>query len=1590
MKKLLFTLLLLPTIVYGAVTFPVNGGTGTSTKPTTGQVLLGNAQGLYDLVATSSLGIISGISSLYASSTFSSFGYGSSTYYLATNPSNFLTGLYASSTYIPYTGGTSNVDLGLHNLTADTNSLFVDSVNHRVGMGKINPTSALDVKGIISVEDASTANNATLNFTLPYYGRLNFSVTPQNGKSEVRYVSKGATAGAGQTYFVIASTEAADTGNNLLMGVAAGNAFITNAYNYSTAGALQLGGTAWSGTGAMTISTTGTVGIANSGPGELLTLGTSGVTAGVLSLAGLTSGKAIIVVPSVAGTPTLTLPTTTGTVALLSNITGTNSGTNTGDNSANSSSQPLNTNLTSIGGLANATGALTNNGAGVFSYVATGISNLYASTTFPSLTYASSSYYLSTNPSGFITNTVSNLTNYPSYTYASTTFSSFGYGTSTYYLNTNPSNFITISTLTPYTLLSYGSSTFPSFTYASSSYYLVTNPLSFITGLYASTTFPNFTYATATFAPLTGSTNYLSFTYSSSTFPSFTYGSSTYATAAQAYKEAAKYATTAALPAIVYANGSSGVGATLTGVAVGALGIDGNSPVVGDRILVKNQVSTFQNGVYTVTATGSGVAVFVLTRATDLDQSTEYETGSLVFVTSGTTQSVTTWSYTGIDSPTMGTSPITYVQTTGQGSLTGVYPIIVSGTAISTGFSTSTTNVFTGTNTFNATTTLATTTLNSALLDSVGALGSNGQVLTATGSSTLWTTLVSSGVTNAYASSTFINYTYGTSTFAPLTGSTNYPSFAYGSSTYTGGMSNAYASTTFPSFTYGTSTYYLNTNPSGYITNTVNNLTNYPSFTYATSTYYLNTNPSNYITASALTPYTLLSYGSSTFPTFSYASSSYYLATNPSNFITNSVSNLTNYPTNTYATTTFPTFSYASSTFLTSGVTNLYASTTFASLVYGTSTYYLNTNPSSYITNTASNLTNYGTYTYGSTTFPNFTYASSSYYLATNPSGYITNTVSNLTNYPTYTYGTSTYGTYAYGTSTWVSLFNNQTIAGNKTFIGTTTLATTTISKLTVSNGVVSTSTAIFTVSGSTTTFPTLTSGTNAAFIGESGSPFRASFDTYSSSGTAGSQLQFRRARGTSDIPTAVQANDTLFTLTGIGYGATGYQAVGTSFISSMAEGNFTDSSQPTRLRFFTTATGTVSAIENMTLSGGGNLGLGTTTPVTRLSVVGSQSLSGGFLDSAYATGTVGQYLLSTGTSTLWTTVSSSGVTNAYASSTFMDLVSNQTAAGNKTFTGTTVFPSGQALIAPVLGTPTSGVMTNVTGTASGLTAGNVTTNANLTGPITSSGNVTAIASQTGTGSTFAMSASPTFTGTATTSNFAITGLTAGSIPFIGAGGAVAQNNTNLAWDNTNQRLFIGTSSASTLIGNLNVSISYNANLSFGAGNRTFSSRILASGAGVASPLELNSSRVDFYNSNTLNMTLLGNGFLGLGTTTPMNTLTVATGSIVSSIYDWGTATSTSMTVDWTKAQTQKMQMSTTAYTITFLNGTTSPGATLTLFICNPTAGTGGAVTFNQVYWSAHTVPTQTTTANNCDHWAFKSELGTSTAIITGNQSPNF
>lgn len=113
---------------------------------------------------------------------------------------------------------------------------------------------------------------------------------------------------------------------------------------------------------------------------------------------------------------------------------------------------------------------------------------------------------------------------------------------------------------------------------------------------------------------------------------------------------------------VTYSNGVSGVGATLTNAgAMAAFSIDGQSPTVGQRILIKNQASTFQNGIYTVTTVGSGAVNWVLTRATDYDTPTEITPGDFVLVLNGTVNAQTQWVQTATVT-TVGTDAITWDQ----------------------------------------------------------------------------------------------------------------------------------------------------------------------------------------------------------------------------------------------------------------------------------------------------------------------------------------------------------------------------------------------------------------------------------------------------------------------------------------------------------------------------------------------------------------------------------------------------------------------------------------------------------------------------------------------------------------------------------------------------------------------------------------------------------------------------------------------------------------------------------------------------------------------------------------------------------------
>lgn len=95
-------------------------------------------------------------------------------------------------------------------------------------------------------------------------------------------------------------------------------------------------------------------------------------------------------------------------------------------------------------------------------------------------------------------------------------------------------------------------------------------------------------------------------------------------------KTAVRVATTAALPA------NTRVLNVLTADANGALpNIDGVALVVADRVLVKDEGTGANNGVYTVTDLGSAGTPWILTRSTDLDTSAEMLRGIFMPVTEG-------------------------------------------------------------------------------------------------------------------------------------------------------------------------------------------------------------------------------------------------------------------------------------------------------------------------------------------------------------------------------------------------------------------------------------------------------------------------------------------------------------------------------------------------------------------------------------------------------------------------------------------------------------------------------------------------------------------------------------------------------------------------------------------------------------------------------------------------------------------------------------------------------------------------------------------------------------------------------------------
>lgn len=149
-------------------------------------------------------------------------------------------------------------------------------------------------------------------------------------------------------------------------------------------------------------------------------------------------------------------------------------------------------------------------------------------------------------------------------------------------------------------------------------------------------------------------------------------------------KASCRLATAAALPTNIYANGASGVGATLTAVATGVLTVDGSTVAINDRILVKNEVAPANNGIYTCTVAGAIGVAYVLTRATNMDQAAEIP-GAFTFIEDGTVNDGAGFVVADAGPFTMGTTAINWTQFSGAGQITAGAGLTKTGNTLDVG-----------------------------------------------------------------------------------------------------------------------------------------------------------------------------------------------------------------------------------------------------------------------------------------------------------------------------------------------------------------------------------------------------------------------------------------------------------------------------------------------------------------------------------------------------------------------------------------------------------------------------------------------------------------------------------------------------------------------------------------------------------------------------------------------------------------------------------------------------------------------------------------------------------------------------------------
>lgn len=141
-------------------------------------------------------------------------------------------------------------------------------------------------------------------------------------------------------------------------------------------------------------------------------------------------------------------------------------------------------------------------------------------------------------------------------------------------------------------------------------------------------------------------------------------------------KGSARLATAVALPSNSYTAG------VLTGSATGVLTVDGSAVALNDRILVKDEATQANNGLYVCTTAGAVGVAYVLTRAADQDAATEIA-GAFAFVEGGTANAGAGFVVAGSGPYVVGTTAIVWTQFSGAGEISAGTGLTKTGNTLS-------------------------------------------------------------------------------------------------------------------------------------------------------------------------------------------------------------------------------------------------------------------------------------------------------------------------------------------------------------------------------------------------------------------------------------------------------------------------------------------------------------------------------------------------------------------------------------------------------------------------------------------------------------------------------------------------------------------------------------------------------------------------------------------------------------------------------------------------------------------------------------------------------------------------------------------